>query len=167
VSPELTPAELDAARVELFRLGGLAVAGDVRQLFRCYRVALWRLASAVNAQRAFPDLDHPEAGVREGLAMAAVLDADSPGRVGLAIWRVTSTPAGDDGQEIQRAILAELRAEKAADLARAERQASDAQTPDVRGFWADRAATLTDELARIDIALTPDSSVPSSLAGAA
>jgi hypothetical protein len=166
MSHELTPAELDAAREELFRLTGRYDEADARA--RSLNAALRTLADAVNLQRSFPGDDWPEDRVREGLAMAAALDADGPGRVGLAIWVVTeASPGGYNGTpEQRRARLTELRAEKAADLARAESHALAAED-DVRGFWAGRVTTLTGELARIDTTLTPDSAVPSSLAGAA
>lgn len=156
MSADLTAAELDAARVELF---GFRLGTDEAG-FR-YRLALGRLADALYWHEAFPD-ERTAARVRAGRAMAAALDADDPGRVSLAIWTVTDAGPSWGPLEQRRARLAELRAAKAADLARAEHHATDGPD-DVRGFWAGRVVTLTDELARIDTALTPDSAVPSSL----
>ncbi|WP_045876894.1 hypothetical protein [Pseudofrankia sp. DC12] len=171
---DLTPDELDAARVELFRTVGSVVDSPRDDAMRAlrYRAALGNLADAVNLHLSFPDSAWTPRRVREGLAMAAAIDADEPGRVSLAIWMAGPGSAGRYGTpEERRARLTELRAAKADDLTRAQRRLADAPADDdvwpVCDLWAARVATLTDELARIDAALTPDSSVPSSLAGAA
>ncbi|ADP84821.1 hypothetical protein [Pseudofrankia inefficax] len=167
---DLTADELDAARVELFRVAGETPGGaDDFRWARRYRAALSRLAHAVNLQRSFPGDDWPEDRVREGLAMHAAIDADEPGRVSLAIWSFTTEHTGYGTPAQRRARLAELRAAKAADLARAEHHTTTAPDDDVASFWAARVTTLAGELARIDttLATVPNSSVPSLLEGAA
>lgn len=145
---EPTAAELDTARVALFRAAGTA-ADDSRGMR--YRVALVNLASAIDWHLSWPD-HHSAARVREGRSMAAALSADDPGRVSLAIWRAEQESRAYGSPEERRGALVEMRAEKADDRGRAERHIVDGPA-DCREFWAGRVAAIAAELARIDATL--------------